>query len=142
MTRPRVAVGLAATWCDLYCAAVPADDAARRREEYRAHLADACDAGVGSIPLVTGALRGAIDDVRWCDEARRAAGRRPLAAELVLGRDGAVVTVMVLMVAASVASLTPSSEVAAMPFVLTAAAVLVLSRIWALHLRRVRRRRA
>lgn len=139
MNRPRLAVGLAATWCDLYCTAVPSDDAARRREEYRAHLADACEAGVGSIPLVAGALLGAIDDVRWCDEARRAAGRRSLAAELVLGRDGAVVTVMVLMVAAFIASLTP---VASMPFALTAAAVLVLPRIWALHRYRSSRQRA
>lgn len=142
MSQPRLAVGLAASWCDLYCVAAPRDDADRRREEYRAHLADACEAGISSARLVTTALLGAIDDVRWCDAARRAAGHRSLAAELALGRDGAVVTVVVLMVVAGVASLTPSSDVATLPLVLTAAAVLALQVLRALHLRLVGRRRA
>lgn len=132
MTSRRFAVAVALAWCDACCRTVPDGEGARRREEYRAFLADAVSAGARGGHLVLGATRGAVDDLRWCNEARRAAGHRPLALELVVGRDASVVTVIVLMVLTFLVSLVPALSLLGWPLALTATAIVAGSMVrWA-----------
>jgi hypothetical protein len=122
-------VAIALLWCDAWCRAVPGGEGARRSEEYRAFLADAVAAGVRGGHLGLGAVRGAADDVRWCNEARRAAGERPLAHELLAGRDASVLTVIVLMALAYVVSLFPAVSVMGWPLALAGTASVVGSMV-------------
>lgn len=129
MNRRPFAVAVALLWCDAWCRAVPGGEGTRRSEEYRAFLADAIASGVHEAHLVFGVVRGAADDVRWCNDARRAAGERPLAQELLVGRDASVLTVIVLMGLTYVVSLFPAMSVMGWPLALTATAIVVGSTV-------------
>lgn len=118
---------MAVSWCDLWSLAADPDDGVRRREEYRAHVADARTAGVGEWRLVAEAVRGAVDDIRWCSESRVVAGRPSLALAVVVERDMAVVAMTIVMCAVFVVSLFPVLHALVVSLVVVAGGLLAVT---------------
>ncbi len=94
-------VRLVLAWCRVYTSLAVASERARRREEMSGHLWNLEQNGG---PVLRRYLRGAIDDLRWCDETRRAVGRPGLLASTVTGETGGLVTSGVLMLIALIVS--------------------------------------
>lgn len=140
MTRLPLGGSLALVWSDVCCRAVPEIDGHRRREEYRAYLVDATSAGATGLWLALGAARGALDDVRWCHEVRRARGDAPLLSRLATGRAAPTVAMVVLMAAVFVATLHPLVQPLVVPLLVCATFLLVVTSLrWlAARVRRAR----
>ena len=69
---------LADLWVWVYTAAAPPGSRDRRRDELASHLWEARSAGVTERRLAAEALRGGVDDLRWCRDERERAGWAPI----------------------------------------------------------------
>ena len=65
-------------WLWLYTAAAPQAPRDRRREELASHLFEARSVEVTGGSLFVEALRGGLNDLRWCGDERRRAGWAPI----------------------------------------------------------------
>lgn len=115
-------------WCAVYTAAAPQSDRERRREEIRSHVWETLDAcGTGWRPrllLAAACARGAIADLVWCNEVRRAQGLSPLIAAFLVSPVSATAIGGVLILAAFAAStLAPAAFGVANPMVDVTAAL-------------------
>ena len=88
-------------WLWLYTASVPSGSRDRRRDELASHLWEARSAGVTTCRLAAEALRGAVDDLRWCRDERERAGWAPI----LIAPVGSTVIAGICIVATYLASL-------------------------------------
>ena len=71
-----------AAWCRAYTTLVPADARDRRREEIDSFVWEAKEAGLSTRRVFLGALKGAVDDLHWCQTQRSRASLLPVSATI------------------------------------------------------------
>ena len=114
-------------WCRLYTAGAPEAARERRREELAAHLGAAGAAGVPASRLLAEAVRGSIDDLRWCSEERRVLGMAPLSMAPTAASTVAVVCMVVIYGLSLFDAATGVVAVATTGLLVVAVAILVVS---------------
>ena len=113
---------LALAWCRAYTAAVPANARERRREEIESFVWESRDAGVGARRVALGAVKGAVDDLRWIQHERSRATLSPISATI----GGSAAIAGVLMLVTFVLSLLDHEGIGAIAAWIPGAAVIVL----------------
>lgn len=91
---------LAQAWVDMYTLAVPVELRVRRRAELASHCFEAAAAGQTGQRLLTKTARGALDDLRWCQEERDRVSWAPM----VFAPMGSTVVAAICMTIAFAAS--------------------------------------
>ena len=86
---------VALAWCRAYTAAAPPEARDRRREEIESFVWESRDAGVRSRRVAAGAIKGAVDDLRWIQSERSRADLAPLSA--TIGGSAMIAGVLMLM---------------------------------------------
>lgn len=82
-------------WCRAYTTIVPEDARDRRREEITSFVWEAKDAGLKDRRVFFGAMKGAVDDLRWCQAQRSRASLLPVSA--TIGGSTAIAGLLILV---------------------------------------------
>ena len=109
-------------WLWLYTAAVPPGSRDRRRDELASHLSEARSAGVTERRLAAEALRGGVDDLRWCRDERERAGWAPI----LISPVGSTAIAGICIVATYLMSLDSALHLPKLVFVPRLAAILLV----------------